>query len=393
MKKLNAESSKIMQFSLSIEEIDPRIDRCKKHLASNICFLTLAAVFCGAKTWNEIADYGEASDDFFREELDGWESAPSHDTIRRFFMIIPTDKFEHLFRSWVIGVIGHYSGVIAFDGKTNHNASETDEEKSNRKSGYKDYTHKSKLHMITAYATELGFSLGQLRVDDKSNEIPAVQQLIDEVFIPGCTFTADAMHCQKETAKRVLENGGNYFLPVKGNQKELHSWLQQLMDECIKHPRLRRDDRFSMSEQGHGRDERRTCYSMGDMMYMHRFARQWPGMRTVGCIISERYDSYNHTFSSEYRYFISSLPNNAEMLLKTAREHWNVENNLHWHMDVTFGEDDDRKKNNAAQNFAVIEKMVLAVLKNNELNKPINRKRFRASIDRKYLWQLLNQFL
>lgn len=117
MKKLNAESSKIMQFSLSIEEIDPRIDRCKKHLASNICFLTLAAVFCGAKTWNEIADYGEASDDFFREELDGWESAPSHDTIRRFFMIIPTDKFEHLFRSWVIGIIGHYNGVIAFDGK------------------------------------------------------------------------------------------------------------------------------------------------------------------------------------------------------------------------------------------------------------------------------------
>lgn len=105
------------------------------------------------------------------------------------------------------------------------------------------------------------------------------------------------------------------------------------MDECIKHPRLRRDDRFSMSEQGHGRDERRTCYSMGDMKYMHRFARQGPGMRTVGCIISERYDIYNHTSSSEYRYFIYSLPNNAEMLLKTAREHWNVENNLHWHME------------------------------------------------------------
>ena len=118
-------------------------------------------------------------------------------------MIIPTDKFEHLFRSWVIEVIGHYNGVIAFDGKTNHNASETDEEKSNRKSGYKDCTHKSKLHTITAYATELWFSLGQLRVDDKSNEIPAVQQLIDKVFIPGWAFTADAMHCQKETARRV----------------------------------------------------------------------------------------------------------------------------------------------------------------------------------------------
>lgn len=165
------------------------------------------------------------------------------------------------------------------------------------------------------------------------------------------------------------------------------------MKDCISHPRERRDERFSTRDEGHGRVEIRTCYSMGDMTYMHRFAREWPGINTVGCVISERFDYYNHTHSKEVKYFISSLENNPERLLKHMREHWQIENNLHWHLDVNFMEDLDRKKNNAAQNFSLICKIALAILQNDDMKRTINRKRLFAGWKDEYLWKLLTDKL
>ena len=393
MKKVTISPADLMDFADSIIIIDPRIDRCKLHMAESIVFLSLAAVICGAQTWNGIEDFGLAKESFFKSHLPRWHGVPSHDTISRFFAAIETDKFEELFRSWIRGIVHDCQGTIAFDGKTIRGAYESQEDKRNRQNGHGDMISHSRLHMVSAYSTECGLSLGQIKVDEKSNEITAIPELIDAVFMPGCVFTADALNCQKTIAEKVLEKEGNYVLTVKGNQGNLHKWLQELMKDCISHPRERRDERFSTRDEGHGRVEIRTCYSMGDMTYMHRFAREWPGINTVGCVISERFDYYNHTHSKEVKYFISSLENNPERLLKHMREHWQIENNLHWHLDVNFMEDLDRKKNNAAQNFSLICKIALAILQNDDMKRTINRKRLFAGWKDEYLWKLLTDKL
>ena len=393
MSKTTITPESLMTFADSITEIDPRIDRCKLHMAESIVFLSLAAVICGAQTWNAIEDFGIAKEDFFKAHLPRWHGVPSHDTISRFFAAVETVKFENLFRSWIRSVVQQCEGTIAFDGKTICGASESEEDKKNRQTGHTDLISHSRLHMISAYSTECGLSLGQLKVDEKSNEITAIPELIDAVFLPGCVFTADALNCQKAIAEKVLEKGGNYVLIVKGNQGNLHNWLRQLMQECISHPRLRRDDHFVTRDEGHGRVEVRTCYSMGDMAYMRHFPEEWAGMKTVGCVVCERFDDYNHTPGKEVRYFISSLENDAENLLRHIREHWQIENNLHWHLDVNFMEDMDRKKNNAAQNFSLLCKIALAVLKNDDMKRPINRKRLFAGWKDEYLWKLLNSKL
>lgn len=385
MSKLRITSSDLLEFAHSVSSIDPRVERCQVHLASNIIFLSLSAIICGAQTWNDIEDFGHAREAFFRKHLDGWHSVPSHDTINRFFAAISPDKFEHLFREWISGLVGHCSGVVAFDGKTIRGACQPEK---NLHSG-KHPKGNRRLHMISAYATEYGLSLGQLKVSEKSNEITAVPELIDAVFPSGCIFTADAMNCQKETAASVLEKGGDYVLTVKGNQGTLHKWLQKLMQERSIHPGAYCDDTFSTRDEGHGRVEKRTCHTIGNMCYMHRFAKEWPGMKTVGCGVSERIDHYNHNVTTETRYFISSLPNNAETLLKHIREHWKIENQLHWHLDVNFKEDIGRKRNNAAQNFSLVCKIALAILKNDTMKRPINRKRLFAGWNEEYLWKLM----
>lgn len=390
MSKIEIPPESLMEFAKSVSIIDPRIERCKLHMAENIVFLSLAAIICGAQTWNSIEDFGIAKEDFFRKHLKSWNGVPSHDTINRFFAAISPEKFESLFRKWVGGVVGPCSGVIAFDGKTIRGAYESEEDKRNRKAGFPQKGSGYKLHMVSAYSTELGLSLGQVKVDEKSNEITAVPELIDAVFPSRCIFTADAMSCQKEIAKKVLEKEGDYILTVKGNQGRLHEWMQQLMKDCISHPKKRRDDCFTTRDEGHGRVEIRTCHTMGDMCYMHRFAEEWPGMKTVGCVNVERIDYYNHTSSTETRYFISSLPNNAESILRHIREHWKIENELHWHLDVNFREDLDRKKNNAAQNFSLICKMALAILRNDDMKRPVNRKRLFAGWNDDYLWHLIS---
>lgn len=381
----------LMRFVDSVVIIDPRIERCKIHMAESIVFLSLAAVLCGAQSWNAIEDFGVAKEDFFKQHLPRWNGVPSHDTISRFFAAIETDKFEDLFRGWIKGVVSEYKGVIAFDGKTIRGAYESEQDKMYKKAAHPQAVSRSKLHMVSAYSTDLGLSLGEIRVKEKSNEITALPELIEAVFMPGCIFTADAMGCQKAIAQKVMDKKGDYLLTVKGNQGTLHQWMQELMRDCVIHPRKRRDDCFSTRDKGHGRVEIRTCHSMGDMSYMHRFAKKWPGMKTVGCIITERIDYYKHTTSRTVKYFISSLENNAQKLLNISREHWLIENNLHWHLDVNFEEDMDRKKNNAAQNFSLICKIALAILKNDDMNKPINRKRLFAGWNDEFLWKLITE--
>lgn len=389
MDKITITPESLKEFASSIVIIDPRIERCKVHTADSIVFLSLAAVICGSQTWNDIEDFGTAKEDFFKSHLPNWNGVPSHDTINRFFSAIGPDKFEEPFREWIGAMVCDYKGVIAFDGKTVRGGGT--EVGRNGKAGKNGGACRSKLHLVSAYATEYGISLGQMKVDEKSNEITAVPELIDAVFIPGCIFTADAMHCQKKTALRVLEKGGDYILMVKGNQKGLHEWLQKLMRDCISKPRRIRDDTFSTRDEGHGRVERRTCHAMGDMSYMHRFKDEWPGMKCVGCVVSERIDYHNNTDTTETRYFISSLESNAEKLLKCIREHWQIENGLHWHLDVNFKEDADRKRNNAAQNFSLLGKVALAILKNDGTKRPLNRKRLFAGWNDEYLWKLLTK--
>jgi len=393
MEEKESIEKKLQEFSITISDLDPRIDRCKIHPVESIVFISLSAVLCGCNTWNDIEDFGRSKEVFFRERIPNFHGVPSHDTFSRFFASLDTEKFEHYFRKWAKGIVGEYKGVIAVDGKTICGAYKSEKDKKT-KSASSDDAFK-KLHMVSAYATSAGISLGQVRVDEKSNEITAVPELLDALDIKGCVITADALNCQKKIASKVIENGGDYLLVVKDNHKNLKTRIISLVEEAKIKSRLRRNDSFTQTSKGHGRKEIRTCITCGDVSCLGEVKKEWAGLKTIGCIESKRTILATNEVSVERRYFITSVENDAEKILNYSRQHWMIENGLHWQLDVNFKEDDDgRKKNNAAQNFSLLRKMALAMLKRDTTDKrPINRKRNVAGWDNLFLWKIIEDNL
>lgn len=337
-------------------------------------FVSMAAVICGAQTWNDIEDFGKSKELFFREKIPGFNGVPSHDTINRFFKALDPEKFEEKFRQWIGEVMGKYTGSLAIDGKTVRGAGE--------KGGLK-------LHMVSVYATEAGISLGQLKTKEKSNEIEAVPELLKSIDIEGNVITIDAMGCQRKIAKTVIKEKGDYILIVKDNQKLLKKEIASIMEGAIAKGRASQYDMYRTAEEGHGRVETRICHSFGEMLCLGRRRKQWEGISSIGYIESSRREKGKKATVNK-RYFISSLPNDASKILYNSRMHWQIENGLHWQLDVNFNEDRTRKKNVAAQNFSLLAKIALAVLKKDTRKAPVNRKIKMAGWDNEYLWQLLS---
>lgn len=249
---------------------------------------------------------------------------------------------------------------------------------------------KEAIHLVSAWATEDHLVLGQVKVDDKSNEIPAAQELLTLLDITGCIVTADALHCQKETAKQIIEQGGQYVLRVKDNQGNLSQSLEELFDYAAETGFVDCDHHQSV-DKGHGRLEIRECWTTSDMDYLRYVPdrEQWQGLNTLAMVKLQR--RTEDTTEMEAKYYIASLPSDAELVLSASRGHWGIENQLHWVLDIAFREDDCRlRKGNGAENFALLRHVALTLLKQERtLKRGVKNKRLRAGWDPDYLLKVL----
>lgn len=350
---------------------DPRVDRTKDHLLEDIIFIAISSVICGAETWNDMEDFGKAKIDWLKTFLKLPGGIPTHDTFNRVFSALEPSEFERSFIDWTRSVARLTEGeVVSIDGKTIR--------------GSRDKGNKSVVHMVSAWASANNLVLGQRKINDKSNEITAIPALLEVLVLKGCIVTIDAMGCQKEIASAIVSKEADYILALKGNQGSL---LRQVEDSFRFIPAI------NMSEEtdfGHGRIEKRQC-SVIDNLSMIEQKDQWTSLHSLVKIESERLIKSTGQIEKEVRYYISSLKADAPLLNRSIRFHWGIENSLHWILDVGFNEDHSRKRAGyAAQNYSVINRIALNLLKNEiSTKRGIKGKRLKAGWDNQYLLEVL----
>jgi predicted transposase YbfD/YdcC len=351
---------------------DPRIDRCKAHLLEDIIFITIAAVICGAETWNDIAAYGNSKKAWLKKHLRLPNGIPSHDTFNRFFSLLNPAVFENAFLSWIRAISSLTDGeVVSIDGKIIR--------------GSRDGDSKYAIHMVSAWANVNRLSLGQVKVDEKSNEITAIPQLLDVLVLKGCFVTIDAMGCQRDIAEKIISKEADYILAVKGNQGA----LEENIEDTVRFTQPTSD--WKEDDFGHGRIESRHCYLYHDLSFIEN-AHRWKSLTAVVKIESTRYIKSTGKEEKQTRFYITSSEASAEVIGKAVRAHWGIENQLHWQLDVSFSEDKSRKRDgHAAQNFSLINRIALNLLKNEQSKKKssVKGKRLSAGWDNDYLWEIL----
>lgn len=341
---------------------DPRLDRQKRHSLTDILFISLCAVVCGAKSFVDMADFGRAKYEWFRERLELENGIPSHDTFRRVYSLIDPVRFSECFISWTKAMSGAVDDVIAFDGKAIRRS-------------FDSATGMSAVHVMNAWSSANDFCVGQMKVDGKSNEITAMPRLIKMMDVKGSVITADALNCQKEIAATIVDEGADYVLALKGNHQSLYEDVKLYFETSLSDGFEEKHQSCAENDCGHGRIETRRYYvvKVEDLPWLVG-RDQWKGLKSVACVESTRYSKSTNTESRECRYFISSL-DVVSRLSRAIRCHWNVENKLHWVMDVDFGEDACRvRKDHAPENFAIIRQIAHNLLKRAGDSKSIRRK-------------------
>ena len=350
---------------------DPRVARTRDHLLEDIIFITIAAVICGAETWNAIEDYGKAKIAWLRQYLQLPNGIPSHDTFNRFFSALNPQEFEKAFLSWVKDVCELAKGeIVSIDGKT--------------LCGSLEKGCKRAVHIVSAWANANQLSLGQIKVDEKSNEITAIPRLLEVLTLKGCIITIDAMGCQRDIASKIIEKEADYILAVKGNQGLLEENVKDTVRFTTPTSQWTEDD------FGHGRIEKRICSVYHDLSLIENLAA-WQSLFAVIKIDSYRYIKCTGKEESETRYYITSSDGSAEKLGKAIRSHWGIENKLHWQLDVSFREDQSRKREGyAAQNFSMINRIALNLIKHEQSTKrSVKGKRLTAGWNNDYLLKIL----
>jgi predicted transposase YbfD/YdcC len=341
--------------------------------------IAICGAICGADGWEDIEFYAETKEEWLRGFLELPHGVPSDDTFRRVFAALDGEHFQNCFMDWIEAVEELTAGqVIAGDGKTlrrSHDRSEG----------------KKALQMVSLWASRNGVVLGQMKVNDESTEMTAIPELLDTLEIAGCIVTLDALHCQLETVKTIVDSGADYVLPVKENQPRLLEAIQELFDDPEEMHWVACDYHRTESH-GHGRIEIRECWSTSDPDYMHYIVDtlgEWRGIQSIAVVQTERQAGDKTTVKR--RYFISSLESDAQLILHAVRAHWGIENRLHWVLDVAFREDDSRiRKGNGAENFAVLRHIALNLLRRETGTKrSIKKKRMKAALDERYLLKVL----
>jgi len=354
---------------------DPRRAHRRLHLLQDLIVIALCAAIAGAQDWQQIETFGRKRRGWLRRFLVLPNGIPSHDTFERVFNRLKPQAFQACFREWVQAItaalrIKH----VAIDGKTLRGSGSA-------KLG--------PLHLVSAWATAQHLSLGQVAVDAKSNEITAIPALLELLDLNGALVTLDAMGCQKAIAQKIVDQGGHYALTVKDNQEHLLEDIQAVLAQAFDTAFAGLDhDRYETRERGHGREEYR-CYTVLHTTEGIRQADAWAGLTTIGMCLSERRVQGETT--TEVRYFIGSKRASAKYYGRGLRHHWGIENNLHWQLDVNFGEDRSRvQKRNAAENLALLRRLTLSLLKAHPSKDSIAKKRFAAALDTDFLEEILS---
>lgn len=327
---------------------DPRQAKKVEHDLVELLVVAVCGVLAGADDFVEIEEWAKEKRDWFGQYLRLEHGIPSHDTFGRVFATIDAEMFGAAFRRWVSSVVPNLGKdqVVAIDGKTS------------RRSGKVDATP---LHLVSAFAAGAGLILGQRATAEKSNEKTAIPELLATLALEGCIVTIDAMGTQPGIAQAIRERGADYILSLKGNQPTLAESVQDFFAAFQAAPEKTPHRFDEVVEKDHGRLEVRRCYAFEQLDCLHAPER-WPDLKSFAIIASERTIKGKTTL--EHRYYISSLPADAARLNRAVRQHWCVENRLHWCMDVAFGDDQMRARTgNAAHNFAVMRHFALNLIR------------------------------
>jgi predicted transposase YbfD/YdcC len=356
---------------------DPRVERTRLHKLTDIIAIAICAAVCGADDFVEIEEFGRAREDWLRERLELPNGIPSHDTFGRVFSRLDPKEFGECFLSWTQALRQHTTGeFVAVDGKATRGS-------------FDEAAGKSAIHMVSAWASESRLVLGQVKVDDKSNEITAIPELLRILDISGCIVTIDAMGCQREIAARIIGQCGDYVFSLKGNQCMLHDDVKVFFEDSRSAGFKGIEHTFDESvDKGHGRTEIRRCWVSTNVGWLDE-RHNWPGLASIAAVECERH--LRDKVSIETRYFISSLDDNAQKIQEAVRSHWGIENQLHWVLDVVFREDHCRtRKDHAPQNLATLRHIALNLLKQDKSAKVgIKARRLKAALDIRYMESIL----
>jgi predicted transposase YbfD/YdcC len=354
---------------------DPREDN-RRHLLLDIIVIVICASICGAEKWDDIEAFGKAKESWLRRFLTLPHGIPSHDTIARVFSKLSPEHLNERFYSWVSAVNPNSDEqeIVNIDGKTLRRSH-------NRAKG------NPAIHMVSAWASTAGLILGQRKVDQKSNEITAIPELLAMLEIEGCVVTIDAMGTQTEIAGKIVEKEADYVLALKGNQSTLKDDVE-LFFQDVPQKTTEETDYHKNVNKDHGRIEIRECWTTSEIGWIEG-KDKWAGLRSICAVRSTR--TIGDETSQETRYFISSLDVGAQRMGEIVRAHWGIENSLHWVLDVAFREDECRKrKDNSAENFAILRHITLNLLKREKTCKrSIAGKRLLSGWDQGYMEKVL----
>ena len=359
---------------------DPRRQtKNQRHEFVDILMIALCGVICGANHWTAISTFGRAKAAWFKGFLSLPNGIPSHDTFNDVFAKLDPERFETCFISWVSSIAHLLPGeVVSVDGKT-------------LRRSYDHASASAAIHLVSAWSTSNALVLGQYKTHEKSNEITAIPLLLEMLSVEGCLVTIDAMGCQKKIAETILSQGADYLLAVKENQPNLYEAINELFFDADDEDFDRHfSDYAEQANKGHGRKEKRRCWVCDELSAWAQLVALWPGLKAFVVIESQR--SVGDQTTTDYRCYISSKKQSAGYFLRSSREHWYVENKLHWVLDMAFDEDDSRvRKGYGAQNLSILRRIALNLLKQEKTEKTgIENKRSRAGWDQEYLETVLS---
>ena len=355
----------IMGYFERIE--DPRIERKKLHGVSEILFLILCCSLCGITDYVHMEDFGKARIEWFRKYYHYEHGIPSHDTLGRVMSLLSPSLFKECFLDWVKSLNPIKGDTISIDGKALRHS-------------FNNGDHKSAIYMVSAWGSKTGLVLGQEKVGSKSNEITAIPKLLEILDVKGAIITIDAMGCQYEIADKIKRKGGEYIFALKGNQGNLSDDVKLFFEDknLVKssNPSIHKT-----TDGGHGRIEVRKCTVLSNIDWLTERNKNWSSIKSIIQIEVSR--EIKGKTSQETRYYISSCCDDADVMLKNIRAHWEIENKLHWVLDVQFDEDKSRiRKDHSPENMAIIRHSVLNMInvyKKNNKNISVKRVQNKAA--------------